>query len=241
MRLSIKIIFLLYVMLASRAVRFKKKRPGRVMKLGEEKDQDGPKRRRPAIGMGSSASRRASAKHERDRQLAEDENHLELEHMLRIEKEMEKDKREARHEATGDDAVHERDRKAHNFMYGQPRKGPPINKNCWKLPGKPLVINAFYNHMRNGIVEVTDFKKGSGHRSCTVKTTNGGAMSVSRGDLKGAAAPVIRSEEIARIVEFMASIGALRVMYDGHPALLTWSSECTSFLQIVTSLCRWLQ
>ena len=126
-------------------------------------------------------------------------------------------------------------------MYGQPRNGPPINKNCWKFPGKPLVDNAFYNHKRNGIVKVIAFKKGSGHRSCTVKTANGGAMSVSRGDLKGAAAPVIRSEKIARIVEFMASIGALRVMYDGHPALLTWSSECTSFLQIVTSLCRWLQ
>ena len=116
MRLSIKIIFLLYVMLASRAVRFKKKRPGRVMKLGEEKDQDGPKRTRPAIGIGSSPTRLASAKQKRERQLAEDEKYFELEEMLRIEKEIEKDKREARHEATGDDAVHERDRKAYNHV-----------------------------------------------------------------------------------------------------------------------------
>ena len=103
MRLSIIIIFLFYAMLASRAARVNK-RLGRVMKPGEGKDQDGPKRKMPAtgIGMGSSPTRLASAKQKREQQLAEDEVYLEPGEMLRIENEIEKEsaKRDTRPLAT---------------------------------------------------------------------------------------------------------------------------------------------
>ena len=81
-------------------------------------------------------------------------------------------------------------------------------------------------------MEVIAFKAGSGHRTCTVRSTSGYDRSVSRGDLEGAAAPVTLTEKIVKVAGFMMSTGALRITYKDKPAILSWLGEYTFNLNI---------